>query len=134
MTNEHLEDVKDVKDNDNKKKDKKKKDKKKKEDNETSIKKTEGQRKLIMSLLPPKYLRELMGPCVSGSSDAGPGTFQAIDLVCKQLTLEQLIDVIFFRDLSHTFHNLGKNVILNCPMLLRIWTFIKKACAYFTNK
>ena len=70
-----------------------------------------------------------MGPCVSGASDAGPGTFQAIDLVCKELSLEQLIDVIFFRDLSHTLHNLGKNTVLNCPILLTIWNYVKKTCA-----
>jgi hypothetical protein len=79
-------------------------------------------------------MREKMGPLASAGSDAGPGTFGAMSKVCQEISEEQGWDVIFFRDLSHTFHNLGKNSVLNCPTLIRIWNYIKKTCAYLTNK
>lgn len=84
-------------------------------------------------MLPNAELRKSMGKCVGAGVDAGPGSFGAIGEICKEISKEQDFDVIFFRDLSHTFHNLGKNSVLNCPQLYLIWGHIKKMCAHLTN-
>lgn len=89
--------------------------KKNNEEEKDINKKTDGQKIVINKLLPNKELRKTLGPCVSGASDAGGGAYQAMGIVCADISIESDKEVILFRDIAHTLHNFGKNTVLNCP-------------------